>query len=70
MGPEILGDRFVIPDDELHRLGGSLPEWPRRSKNGLLLALVAVSAVKITIEQRWRGFTTRADLALDRAGRG
>jgi hypothetical protein len=28
------------------------------------LALVAVSAVKITIERRWREFTTRADLAL------
>ena len=61
---ELLGDRFVRTDDVLHRLGGTLPEWPKTLKNGLLLALVAVSAVKITIERRWREFTTRADLAL------
>ena len=61
---ELLGDRFVRTDDVLRRLGGSVPEWPKTLKNGLLLALVAVSIMKITMERRWREFTTRADLAL------
>jgi hypothetical protein len=61
---EILGDRYVIPNDKLHRLGGSLPEWPKTLKNGLLLLLVAASAMKISLERRWREFGTRADLAI------
>jgi len=42
----------------------SLPDWPKQLKNGLLVALVALSAVKITLERRWREFWTRADIAL------
>jgi hypothetical protein len=61
---EILGDRYVIPHDVLHRLGGSLPEWPKTLKNGLLLLLVAASALKISLERRWQEFRTRADLAI------
>src|SRR5215218_9211842 len=61
---ELLGDRFVIPDDKLHRLGGTVPDWPKTLKNGLLVLLVAASLGKITIERRWRDFTTRADLAI------
>src|SRR5262245_54963233 len=61
---ELLGDRFVRTDDILRRLGGTVPEWPKTLKNGRLLALVAISVVKITLERRWREFTTRADLAL------
>jgi O-Antigen ligase len=61
---ELLGDRFVRTDDVLRRLGGTVPEWPKTLKNGLLLTLVAVSVLKITVERRWREFTTRADLAL------
>jgi O-Antigen ligase len=61
---ELLGDRYVIPNDKLHRLGGSLPEWPKTLKNGLLLLLVAASALKISLERRWHEFRTRADLAI------
>jgi hypothetical protein len=43
---------------------GSLAEWPKQVKNGLLIALVVLTAAKITMERRWREFRTRADIAL------
>jgi len=58
---ELLGNRTV--DDEGLPVG-DLPGWPKALKNGLLLALVALSAAKITVERRWRDFTTRADVAV------
>jgi hypothetical protein len=45
-------------------LVGSLPNWPKDVKNGLLVALVGLTFVKITMERRWREFRTRADVAL------
>lgn len=61
---ELLGDRYVIPHDLLHRLGGTLPEWPKTLKNGILLLLVAASVAKVALERRWSQFRTRADLAI------
>jgi hypothetical protein len=60
---EVLGDRYVR-NDVLKTLGGTVPEWPKTLKNGLLLLLVAASVAKISLERRWREFTTRADLAI------
>jgi hypothetical protein len=65
---EILGNRYVRTDDVLHRLGGEIPTWPKLLKNGLLVALVVASLLKVTVERRWRDFTTRADLAFASLG--
>ena len=46
------------------RVLGEVPGWPKALKNGLILALVALTAVKITVHRRWRAFTTPADTAL------
>jgi hypothetical protein len=58
---ELFGNQTV---DAKGNLVGSLPDWPKQVKNGLLVALVVLSALKITMERRWREFRTRADIAL------
>lgn len=69
---ELLGDRTV---DENGLLVGYIPNWPKVLKNGLIIGLVLLSAVKISLERRWREFLPswrargsnpprRADLAI------
>src|SRR5690606_31043685 len=58
---ELLGSR-TVDDDGL--LVGPLPGWPKTLKNGLYILLVLLTAAKITIERRWREFTTGADIAV------
>jgi hypothetical protein len=58
---ELLGHRTL---DAEGVAVGDLPGWPKTLKNGLLVALVALSAAKITVERRWRDFTTRADVGV------
>jgi hypothetical protein len=57
---EILGDRVMSHKGAV----GTVPEWPKHLKNGLLLLLVGASVVKVALERRWRDFRTRADLAI------
>jgi O-Antigen ligase len=42
----------------------TLPDWPKDLKNAIYLLLLAVTAVKIALDRRWRDFLTRADIAL------
>jgi len=42
----------------------ALPEWPKNLKNGLYLAIAALTVTKVALERRWREFTTAADLAI------
>jgi hypothetical protein len=58
---ELLGNRTLDADG---LLVGTVPSWPKYVKNGLLVALVVISALKITIEKRWREFRTKADIAI------
>jgi O-Antigen ligase len=58
---ELLGHRTL---DAEGVAVGDLPGWPKTLKNGLLLALVALSAAKIAVERRWRDFTTWADIGV------
>ena len=48
----------------LTRPGGGPPGWPKLVKNGLFLALAALTVASVLVRRRWRDFTTRADLAL------
>ncbi len=57
---ELFGDRH----DTVNGAVGTLPGWPKDIKNGLLVALVAVSLTKVALEHRWRDFRTRADIAI------
>ncbi|HET6214359.1 MAG TPA: O-antigen ligase family protein [Micromonosporaceae bacterium] len=41
-----------------------LPDWPKNLKNGLYLAVAVLTAVKITLDRRWRDFRTKADIAI------
>lgn len=38
--------------------------WPKNVKNGLYIALAALTALKITLDRRWRDFRTGADVAI------
>jgi hypothetical protein len=65
---ELLAGRTV---DTAGDVLGDLPGWPKQVKNGLLVVLVALSAVKLSVDRlrpappRPRPpFTTRADIAL------
>jgi len=58
---ELFASKTTNPDGTVVT---ALPDWPKQLKNGLLIALVLLSAAKITIERRWREFWTRADIAL------
>jgi hypothetical protein len=39
-------------------------EWPKTIKSGLYFLLLALTAVKLSIDRAWRTLTTRADIAL------
>lgn len=41
-----------------------LLDWPKQLKNGLYIGLALLSAIKITLDSRWRDLRTGADLAL------
>lgn len=61
---EILGNRSVDPDNPVLTFLGEVPGWPKAVKNGVIIALVLIGSLKITLERRWREFTTSADIAL------
>ncbi|OLE30829.1 MAG: hypothetical protein AUG44_00260 [Actinobacteria bacterium 13_1_20CM_3_71_11] len=48
----------------LTRPGGAPPGWPKLVKNGLFLALAALTVASVPVRRRWRDLATRADLAL------
>ena len=61
---EILGNRSVDTSTPILTFIGEVPGWPKVLKNGLIIALVVIGSLKITVERRWREFTTAADAAL------
>ena len=60
----VLGDRSVDPGTPIVTFVGGVPTWPKVVKNGMVIALVSTAALKITLERRWREFTTAADVAV------
>ncbi len=50
--------------DAQYRVVEDLPTWPKTLKNAIYLSLLAISALVVLVERRWREFTTKADLAL------
>jgi O-antigen ligase len=61
---ELLGNRSIDTTKDVLTFLGAVPGWPKDLKNGLIIALVVIGSIKITVERRWREFTTAADAAL------
>ncbi|MFD0744261.1 O-antigen ligase family protein [Phytohabitans flavus] len=40
------------------------PDWPKDVKNGLYFLILALTAIKIAVDRRWRDFRTPADIAV------
>ncbi len=51
-------------DHAANRTIEDLPPWPKQVKNAVYLILLAITALVVVISNRWRDFTTKADIAV------